>query len=98
MGKNKKEKLLTEAVEETTSGTSGNQISKVILFNDNYHTYRQVIIQLQKAIGCSEDVAFSLTHNIDRLGQAEVFRGNIFDCVRVSSILKEINLKTQIVS
>ena len=73
-------------------------ISRVILFNDKYHTFNQVVNQLKKALGCCEEIAFSLTYNIHKNSNGEVFRGNISDCIRVSSVLRDINLKTQILT
>lgn len=91
-------KIETKEVEEVVSISEVTTISRVILFNDNYHTFNQVVDQLQKAIGCSEEIAFSLAYTIHTAGKCEVFRGKILDCVRVSSILREINLKTQIIT
>lgn len=71
--------------------------TKVILFNDNYHTFEQVINQLMKAISCSEETAFYHANTIHTKGQSDVYKGKIEKCLTVSSILNEINLKTKIV-
>jgi ATP-dependent Clp protease adapter protein ClpS len=70
--------------------------SRVILFNDDIHTFDEVIVQLIKATGCSFDKAIELTNEVDKMGKASVFEGEMPDCLRVSSILEEIALHTQI--
>lgn len=85
-------------IDESIDNGTGNGLgTKVVLFNDNYHTFEQVINQLMKAIKCSEETAFYHANTIHTKGQSDVFKGDIQDCLRVSSILQEINLKTQIV-
>ena len=72
--------------------------SKVILFNDNIHTFDDVISQLIKAIGCSSERAEAYAFEVHTKGKACVFVGDIEKCLRVSSILEEIGLHTQIES
>ena len=87
----------TDVVEGTDDGTGNGLGTKVILFNDNYHTFEQVIGQLRKAINCSEEVGYYHAYTIHNKGQSDVYKGSIEKCLTVSSILQEINLKTQIV-
>lgn len=70
--------------------------SKVILFNDDIHTFDEVISQLIKATGCSSEKAEQLAMEVHTKGKALVYEGDIPDCMRVSSILEEIGLHTQI--
>lgn len=70
--------------------------AKVILFNDDWHTFDEVITQLIKAIQCSEEQAESLAWEVHNNGKAVVFEGELSECLRVSSILEEIALHTQI--
>ena len=72
--------------------------SKVILFNDNIHTFDDVISQLIKAIGCTSGRAEAYAWEVHTKGKACVFVGEIEKCLRVSSILEEIGLHTQIES
>ena len=74
-----------------------NLAAKVIVFNDESHSFQQVINQLIKAIGCSYEVALEKTMMIHTSGQATVFTGKMIDCIRVSGIIQEIDLKTQII-
>ncbi len=70
--------------------------SKVILFNDEIHSFDDVIIQLIKAIKCPTDTAELLAYEVHNKGKAVVFSGDMHECLKVSSILEEIALLTQI--
>lgn len=84
----------TEVNEETSIGLA----CKVILYNDDWHSFDEVINQLIKAINCTFEIARSLTFEVHVKGKALVFTGDMKDCLRVSSILEEIALNTEIVS
>ena len=71
---------------------------KVLLFNDNIHSFDEVINQLIKAIKCSFDEARSLAFEAHVKGKAMVFEGELNLCLKVTSILEEIALHTQILS
>ncbi len=71
-------------------------VAKVILFNDEWHTFDEVAEQLMKATGCSPDRAESLTLEVHHRGKAMVYEGEMGDCIRVSAILEEIALRTRI--
>jgi len=71
---------------------------KVIVYNDEEHTFDEVIVQLIKAIKCSFVIARSFAFEIHVKGKAIVFTGDISECLKVTSILEEIALHTQIVS
>lgn len=70
--------------------------AKVILFNDDIHTFEEVIAQLIKAIRCARSKAEALAWEVHNTGRAIVFSGEMPRCVEVSSILEEIQLMTQI--
>lgn len=70
--------------------------ARVILFNDDWHTFDEVIDQIMKAINCSYDHAETLTLEVHHHGKSAVFEGDINECLKVSSILEEIGLHTQI--
>jgi ATP-dependent Clp protease adaptor protein ClpS len=72
--------------------------SKVVLYNDEWHSFDEVILQIQKATNCPFDTARSLTFEVHVKGKAIVFTGAISVCLKVSSILEEIALHTQIVT
>jgi ATP-dependent Clp protease adapter protein ClpS len=83
---------------ETTDETIIGLPYKVILFNDDVHSFDEVINQLIIAIKCSFEIARSLTFEVHVKGKAVVFTGGLTECLKVSSILEEIALHTQIVS
>jgi ATP-dependent Clp protease adaptor protein ClpS len=70
--------------------------TRVILFNDEIHTFEEVIGQLIKALGCDTTRAESLTWEVHNNGKAAVFDGPMDRCVKVSGVLEEIGLHTQI--
>ncbi|SRR5581483_187151 len=72
--------------------------TRVILFNDNVHTFDEVIMQVSKATGCSKREAASVAWDVHTRGQALVFEGDIMDCLHVSSVLEEIALHTQVLT
>jgi len=70
--------------------------AKVILFNDDIHTFEEVITQLMKALRCAEGKAEALALEAHTQGKAVVFSGELLRCMEVSHILEEIRLMTQI--
>jgi len=85
-------------IDESIDDGTGNGLStKVIVFNNDYHTFDQVIKQIMVAIKCSEETAFYHATIIHKKGQSTVYKGKIERCLDVASILREINLKVKIV-
>jgi len=70
--------------------------ARVILFNDDIHTFDEVIAQLIKATGCASHRAEALAMEVHTNGKAVVFAGELDRCMEVSGILEEIKLMTQI--
>ncbi len=70
--------------------------AKVILYNDEIHTFDEVIVQLVRATGCSTAEAEAMAFEVDTRGFAVVYEGEMDRCLRVSSILEEIALHTSI--
>ncbi|MBI5463847.1 MAG: ATP-dependent Clp protease adaptor ClpS [Ignavibacteriales bacterium] len=70
--------------------------AKVILFNDEVHTFDEVIGQLIKATACSSSQAEAWAWEVHTTGKAAVYEGTMDDCLRVTSVLEEIALHTQI--
>jgi len=94
-------------MEEQTTGIVDPQIEddtsvglpfRVILYNDDIHTFNEVIIQLVKATGCSYEKAKDYAFTVHVKGQAIVYHGELTSCLKVTSILEEIGLHTQILS
>jgi len=70
---------------------------QVIIFNDDVHTFDEVIFQIQKATGASLQAAFEITVEIHTQGKAVCFEGEISACDRVAKILREISLSVEII-
>jgi ATP-dependent Clp protease adaptor protein ClpS len=84
---------ITNLEEEKTDINLG---SRVILFNDDWHTFEEVIAQIIKATRCSFIEARDRTFEVHVNGKAVVYSGEMEECLRVSGILEEILLHTQI--
>jgi len=87
---------ITEEIEEVE--TTIKLPFKVILYNDDHHTFDEVIAQLIKAVRCSFEKARDFAFEVHVKGKAIVFTGDITKCLQVSGVLQEIELHTQIVS
>ena len=83
-----------EIIEEEK--TDINLGSRVILFNDDWHTFEEVISQIIRATKCSFIEARDKTFEVHVHGKAVVYSGELADCLRVSAVLEEILLHTQI--
>lgn len=69
---------------------------KVILFNDDIHTFDEVIMQLQKALGCGAKRAEKIAFEAHTRGKAIAFSGEFPECFRVAGVLREIQLIVEI--
>lgn len=70
--------------------------SRVILYNDDWHTFDEVINQIIKAIHCSQSRAEEMTWEVHNKGKTCVYEGGMQKCIQVSSVLEEIALNTNI--
>jgi ATP-dependent Clp protease adaptor protein ClpS len=76
-------------------GTGTGHPYVVILYNCECHTFDDVIIQLQKATGCTAEKAEALAYEIDGKGRAIVFGGTSPECERAANILRQIRLQVE---
>ncbi len=84
-----------DAEDESTGG--GTDFPwRVIVHNDDWHTFDDVIIQLQKATGCSYARGEALAMEIHTKGKARVFDGPLTRCMAVADILREISLNVEL--
>ena len=84
--------ILTE--EDTTIGIA----SRVVLYNDDWHTFDEVIVQLIKAVKCTFEEARNYAFEVHVKGKSIVFSGSMNQCLKVTSILEEIALNAQIIT
>ena len=85
-----------QADEEVLDDIRSREPAKVILFNDEIHTFDEVITQIIKAIKCGQAHAEALTVEVHTKGRACVFGGDLLRCLEVSGVLEEIRLMTHI--
>ena len=69
---------------------------RVILYDDDIHTFDEVINQLLKALGCSVEKAEEITLKVHNEGKATAKEGSFEECLQVNSVLQEIQLVTEI--
>ena len=69
---------------------------RVILFNDDIHTFDEVIVQLIKATRCTKKDAERIAWTVHTVGKAQAYEGSFEDCLRVQGVLREIQLVTEI--
>jgi ATP-dependent Clp protease adaptor protein ClpS len=86
------EKTHTEPASKTKLGNPW----ITLLFNDEVHSFDEVILQIQKATGCSLERAAQLTLQVHQKGKAAVYFGPKAKCEKVAAILGQIGLTTQI--
>ncbi len=66
------------------------------LFDDDIHTFDEVIHQLIKALGCDPQTAEEITVTVHNSGSAVVFEGPFEECLQINAVLVEIQLITEI--
>ena len=69
---------------------------RVILYNDDFHSMDEVILQLIKATGCSPERAVAITIEVDARGRGVCFRGERSECQQVCRVLREISLQCEV--
>ncbi len=70
--------------------------ARVLLYNDDWHTFDEVIDQLMIALGCNEMVAEDMAWTVHNKGICNVYTGKLERCFEISAVLEEIELKTEI--
>lgn len=69
---------------------------RLILYDDDIHTFDEVINQLLKALKCSQAEAEEITYKVHYEGKALVYEGTFEECLKINSVLQEIQLVTEI--
>ena len=81
---------------EVDTGKNSDKPWNLILYNDDVHSFDEVIFQLIKALQCSEERAVKLTLRAHKNGNTTVYKGEFEECFKKNIILKEIQLITEI--
>ena len=79
-----------EITDKTTHGF------RVILYNDENHSFDEVILQLQKATGCNLEKAIDIMLEAHTKGRAICYKGGRDDCQKVCRVLREIRLQCEV--
>ena len=82
--------------ERTTTGTRTGHNARVVLFNDDVHTFEEVAGQLVKATRCTYAKGIALANTVHQIGSAVVYEGHFERCEAVAMVLGEIGLKTNV--
>lgn len=69
---------------------------RTILFNDDFHTFDEVAMQLTRAINCTYTRGMELAGVVDREGSAVVYTGHLERCEAVAMVLEEIALRVNV--
>ena len=64
----------------------------VLLLNDDWHTFEEVVFQVAKATGCTMEQALEIAFEAHTYGEAVCFTGPKGKCEGVAGVLKEIDL------
>jgi ATP-dependent Clp protease adaptor protein ClpS len=85
----------TELLEEEMTASALSRPWAVILYNDEEHTIEEVVRQIAIAISCDVHTAFELTMQVHNEGRATIYEGSFERALHVQSILREIDLITE---
>lgn len=88
---------VAEPEEDAESAASvGGEGYRVLLFNDDFHSMEEVILQIMKATRCPLDVAEEIMLRAHNNGQAVVVITSQEEAERVASVLRDIALVVQV--
>jgi ATP-dependent Clp protease adapter protein ClpS len=89
------EEYSLEELQEAATTSSGEGF-RVILYDDDWHGMDEVVLQLQKATGCTLERAAEIMLEAHSKGRAICFRGDRDECHRVARVLREIRLQCEV--
>ena len=92
----KKTKTLVVTKERDAASVELGNPWQVVLYNDEAHSFDEVIIQIRKATGYSVERAANITFRVHKNGKAIVFIGDLAPCEKVAAILGQIKLSTSL--
>jgi len=70
--------------------------AKILLFNDEWHTFEEVTEQIILATGYRSAKAELMTWEVHTKGRSIIYSGDLNKCLYISSILEEIKLGTEV--
>lgn len=91
------EQVKTRPWESDVTEEAGAPPWLTILHNCDCHTFAEVVRQLMKAIGCSEDEGWRIAWQVHNAGKAVVRVAPEAECVRVGNILAAVGLVVTVI-
>lgn len=85
--------LMREKSLQNTKNSGG---FRVVLYNDDDHSFDEVVLQIQKATGCDLEKAIDIMWEAHSKGRAICFHGERKECHRVARVLREIRLQAEV--
>ena len=70
--------------------------ARIILFDDEWHTFDEVIAQIIIATGYRSAKAELLTWEVHTKGRSIIYSGDLGKCLYISTVLENIKLGTEI--
>jgi ATP-dependent Clp protease adapter protein ClpS len=67
----------------------------VILYNDDYHDFEEVVAQVQKATGYPIERCVAIMLEAHTRGRSIAYTGGYSDCERAANILRQIRLQVE---
>ncbi len=86
----------TEGETQTIETPTDEPTHRVILYNDEWHSVDEVVLQIQKATGYDIYKATAIMLEAHTKGRAVCFRGDRAKCHRVAGILRQIRLQVEV--
>ena len=81
---------------ETTDGHLGLGSHRVIVYNDDIHTFDDVASQVSKATGCSYERGWRHAETVHYTGRDVVYHGSAQDSEKVANVLRQIRLQVEV--
>lgn len=87
------ERVLNDPEGNDTTDDAGPYV--VILYNDDYHTQEEVILQVRKATAYPLARCVEIMWEAHTKGRAIAYTGSQADCERVARVLRQIRLQVE---
>ncbi|NCO32952.1 MAG: hypothetical protein AUJ92_09660 [Armatimonadetes bacterium CG2_30_59_28] len=81
---------------DVDTGTGVGHPWSVVIYNDDWHSFDDVVRQVQRATGCALERAEQITYEAHTRGRAIAYCGDKEKCQEVASVLREIRLQVEI--
>lgn len=85
--------MKTITIPEVMNKTKMEHMATVTLFDCNCHLELGAIIQVMKALNCSEETSYKYVTLAQTFGETIIYSGTLDDCEKVASIAGSTGLK-----